>query len=257
MFDMFYHRFFKKYTILLLLISLVFLNGCTFFSNARSASVTFCLTKEILAMLLDSKPLYVTTGEDGTISEDEIPESIDITISGDYEEKRTIPFAEGAAIVFKDIPVNSKIYVEAEAYSIIDSVSRERKNYYRAGSDLFTVKRGENRITLVLKGTGKLQIEVSTPEVTDLSIGWELNEENNIYVFQASGGIDGKCSWYVDGELQEGETSDSFTFDISEKSEGTYLIEVVCGDLSASYEVSIDSYDEDETESTVTIETGY
>jgi hypothetical protein len=239
-----------------LFVSLFFLYGCDFFEGTRGGVLSFSVTKEILAMLLDSKPLYVTTGEDGTISEDDIPESIDITISGDYEEKRTIPFAEGAAIVFKDIPVNSKIYVEAEAYSIIDSVSR--KNYYRAGSDLITVKRGENRITLVLKGTGKLQIEVSTPEeVTDLSIGWELNEENNIYVFQASGGIDGQCSWYVDGELQEGAISDSFTFDISEKIEGTYLIEVVCGDLSASYEVSIGSYDEDETESTVTIETGY
>ena len=106
------------------------------------------------------------------------------------------------------------------------------------------------------KGSLEVSVEVTeTNNNTDLTLGYYPNS----YTFYVTGAGDAEYTWYIDGVEQEGKNDSSFTLDVSEIGEGTYIIQVVAGDLSASRDVYIGASYGDvapsvETESTIVIE---
>ncbi|MBB5217819.1 hypothetical protein HNP77_000163 [Treponema rectale] len=113
--------------------------GCSL-KEEKTASVVF---------KLDSKLVSKINSSARTLSPEEMAGMFfDISLKGDYEESQTIPVMEGAQARFMQVPVDSEIYAEAEAYRIVDE---EKKILYSGKTDSFIVKPGENQIPLKLK----------------------------------------------------------------------------------------------------------
>ena len=90
-------------------------------------------------------------------------------------------------------------------------------------------------ITLYAKWI-KVSVSVQTVPETDLILTSEV--AGSTVVFTATNGGDSYL-WSVDGENQSGETDSTFTLDLSDLAEGTYVISVVSGALSAAATVSV------------------
>lgn len=160
----------------------------------------------------------------------------DLSLKGGFEAEQTFTVKDGESLTFDNIPVGAEIWAEAVAYTI-DSASSEKTILYRGKSDKIIIKEGENPLSLTLKKLYQQKINVTVISADD---GIELTqtEEESKITFTAKTDSSQSFIWSIDGEAQP-ETSGTFVLETSGLSEGTYIIEVVCGRQSAAVSVKI------------------
>ena len=179
---------------------------------------------------------------------------LEITLSGGYEASKTLTVAEGNAVSFNNVPIGTKIYVQATAYRKETQADGTEKQviYYAGKSAETSIKAGINKINLALQKMGTLFISVSVNNaLNDLKLSYKTSDTNIVFStaskpntnntesVDVAGNAEsgGKYIWEVDGIVQD-TTSSEFTLKTSDLKPGTYEISVTHGTRSAFATVS-------------------
>jgi hypothetical protein len=250
---------------LFVLVSTLFLWGCSLFDEGDKASVTFCVNEEMVEKLRQSVRNEAGSGlsEDSHFlqekdsadlvsqarvltSEDFANMFVDIELKGEYSAKRRLSARAGERVVFDDIRIGTWLYAQAVAYREASGENQNRTVYYIGKSDPIKIRRGENHIFILMKSAGNFSVNVTVQkEANDLSLSYTW--EGSSVTFTAgdgsgagsAGGKDSGFVWYLDGKKQEASGS-SFTLETEGMSKGVYEIEVACGEKSAMATVEIE-----------------
>ena len=248
---------------LFVLVSTLFLWGCSLFDEGDKASVTFCVNEEMVEKLRQSVRNETVSGlsEDshflqenasvGFVSEARVltPEDfanmfVDIELKGEYSAKRRLPARVGARAVFDDIRIGTRLYAQAVAYREASGGNQNRTVYYIGKSAPIRIGRGDNPIFVLMKTAGNFSVKVTIQkEENDLSLSY--TREGSTFTFRVGDGSEsGNTSengyvWYLDGSKQEA-GGGSFTLETEGMSVGIYEIEVACGEKSAMATVKIE-----------------
>ena len=169
---------------LLFALAVLFLS-CSFLEETRSGSVVFDFSDAAArAALIDQKA------------------QIDIELTGDYTQKKTVSVKEGLIVTFDEVPVGAKIQAEATIFRVYNVSGR--KDLYSGVSEPIVIEEGENQLPLTLK---KLSSFVS--DIADYTVQhYKQNIDDDDYTLADTDDMEGKYN--LDSEA-EAKTYAGFT----------------------------------------------
>lgn len=153
--------------------------SCSFLDNTKSGSVVFDFTDVAArAALYDSKA------------------QIDVELTGDYTEKRTVSVNDGLIITFEEIPVGAKIQAEATLFRVYNVSGR--RNLFSGKSETITVEEGENKLAIKMK---KLSTYVN--DEADYSVKhYKQNVDNDEYTLADTDELSGKHNFTTEATVK-------------------------------------------------------
>lgn len=226
----------KKSIFFPLLISLLFavsvsFSACTFLKN-QNARIELTIDSAIVNQIINTANDYAKKN-DVTVKN----MYLDISIDGDYQEKRTVKLEHNAKIIFEDIPVDSVIYLVVSVYSFKqnDAGVQTRIEFYNEKSVEFTIKEGINEIILSLRKTSFITVSVKI--IDDIKLSYSMDGTKLIFTVDGVEKAD-DVVWFLDGEIQTQNTK-TFILETKRLRSGTYELEVICGQNSAAAFITI------------------
>ena len=229
-------RFIRQWAFPILGLAALFFASCSLFEDDDTGSVIFRIDDSIAKRITKSVQNQSSSRAISPTDSNEI--YFDIALKGEYQAKKNFLFTENTTVTFDNIPVGRKLYAEATAYSQNNDKAQNRTIYYSGKSEVIKIKRGENRLQLILKAAKFFSISITIlTEKNDISLSYEA--DGTTFTFKAENTESSPCSWYVADNLQS-EKSGEFTLETSEMTAGTYEIGLVCGDKSATAIITID-----------------
>ena len=151
---------------------LFFIFSCSFFeSSDKNASLSFRVDESFVEKIT-SELSRVAVGQNESEKSDGtgiFGENLwlEISVKGDWERAKNLPFAGGTTLLFENVPVGSEIYAEAfiyqpensdgsvkgsgEAPETASESASGRKVLYKGVSEKIRIEQGENSLPLVIK----------------------------------------------------------------------------------------------------------
>ena len=232
-------------SVLLALVSSLFLWSCSLFEADVTGSVTFCIdavTEGIITEAASTQPAARSlTAEDIPIEDTSDGLYFDISLKGEIKVQKTLSVVEGASVTFENIPVGTELWAEGTAYRTekTESGTEQRVVFYSGKSENIKVRAGKNTLSLLMKKSGSLFVNVTVViHSDDNGISLSQTTDGTKIIFTAGESSEAYI-WYVDG-VKQSDTGAIFEFETEGMTTGVYEIEVVNGEKSAFATVEIE-----------------